>query len=390
MKRLRIAVLVRHFGSRFGGAERYAVALVEALATRHEIHVFAQTVEHAHPNVQYHCQPHPAERPRWLNLIRFGRWAQAQTAHGFDVIHSHENLWFGHVQTFHVRTVKEGLWGRHVGFARQMMAHVQAFTSLRLLAYLWLEKARVGLNVPGRTRVAASALLAHEIQKHYPFSESEAGSCFVHVIPPGVDRPERRGRNEARSALGLSHDAFILLFVGNDYARKGLKTALDALEHLKKTSAGPRQNSHLYVVGDGAQRPRFEAMAREKGLIENVCFAGSQTQMGPWYEAADILIHPTREDSFGMVVLEAMAFGCPVILSPSPWCGLADGLTDPLQAVLLAHPHDAQGLAQAILHLRDHEDERQARIHAALAFAQAQTWEDRASQYEALYCAVSR
>ena len=49
--RLRIAVLNRHFGYRFGGAERYAAAIAESLSERHEVHVFSQEIEHAHPGI---------------------------------------------------------------------------------------------------------------------------------------------------------------------------------------------------------------------------------------------------------------------------------------------------------------------------------------------------
>ena len=53
-RRLRIAVLNRHFGRRFGGAESYSVALVEALAARHELHVFAQEFDHPGIGIALH------------------------------------------------------------------------------------------------------------------------------------------------------------------------------------------------------------------------------------------------------------------------------------------------------------------------------------------------
>ncbi|MBU3740125.1 MAG: glycosyltransferase family 4 protein, partial [Rhodoferax sp.] len=65
-RRLRVAVLTRVFAPWGGGAERYAMALVEQLAARHEIHVFAQTVQHQWPGVHYHRIARPFARPRWL------------------------------------------------------------------------------------------------------------------------------------------------------------------------------------------------------------------------------------------------------------------------------------------------------------------------------------
>ena len=71
---MRIAVLSRNFSSTGGGAERYSIALVEQLASRHEVHVFAQTIAHQHPGVTYHQVSLPMKRPRWINqaLIREG------------------------------------------------------------------------------------------------------------------------------------------------------------------------------------------------------------------------------------------------------------------------------------------------------------------------------
>ena len=68
-RRLRIAVLNRVFSPTGGGAERYSIALVEQLAQRHEIHVFAQQIDHHWPGVSYHTVSSPLTRPRWINLL---------------------------------------------------------------------------------------------------------------------------------------------------------------------------------------------------------------------------------------------------------------------------------------------------------------------------------
>ena len=67
--RLRIAVLNRVFSPTGGGAERYSIALVEQLAQRHEIHIFAQQTDHHWPGVTYHTMSSPMNRPRWINLL---------------------------------------------------------------------------------------------------------------------------------------------------------------------------------------------------------------------------------------------------------------------------------------------------------------------------------
>ena len=67
--RLRIAVLNRNFSPTGGGAERYSIALVELLAERHDIHVFAQRINHDWPGVTYHTISQPMARPRWVNQL---------------------------------------------------------------------------------------------------------------------------------------------------------------------------------------------------------------------------------------------------------------------------------------------------------------------------------
>ena len=114
-KRLRIAVLNRTFVSTGGGAERYSIALVEQLAQRHEIHVFAQEIDHTWPGVTYHRLPRPFVKPRWLNQLWFALSSWWATRCGFDVVHSHENTWHGEVQTVHVLPVRYSLFHGRMG-----------------------------------------------------------------------------------------------------------------------------------------------------------------------------------------------------------------------------------------------------------------------------------
>ncbi|NBS48832.1 MAG: glycosyltransferase family 1 protein, partial [Betaproteobacteria bacterium] len=97
--RLRVAVLSRNFGARFGGAERYSVELVRELSATHEMHVFAQAFDHDLTGIQIHRVPRGFTRPRWLNQWWFAAWTAWATRRGFDVVHSHENTWHGDVQS---------------------------------------------------------------------------------------------------------------------------------------------------------------------------------------------------------------------------------------------------------------------------------------------------
>ncbi|MDD5472307.1 MAG: glycosyltransferase, partial [Sideroxydans sp.] len=109
-RRLRIAVLNRQFSATGGGAERYSMALVAQLAAQHEIHVFAQHIDHDVPGVSYHRVSKLVSRPRWLNQLWYAGVTWWATRRGFDVVHSHENTWHGQVQTVHVLPIKYNLF----------------------------------------------------------------------------------------------------------------------------------------------------------------------------------------------------------------------------------------------------------------------------------------
>lgn len=374
--RLRIAILTRNFDPTGGGAERYAVALAERLAKRHEVHIFAQHIASQAPGLTYHLLP-ALRRPRWLNQLLFAYLAHRRTRAGFDIIHAHENGWAGNVQTVHVRPIRYNLLGEHHGLRRGLLRWLKIATSPRLAAYLWLERSRFR-PCPGRKVVAVSSTLRQELATSYP----ESVACLA-VIPPGVTLPDTPpAQTEARQALGLANSVPLLLFVANDLTRKGLDTALQALQDA--TPVLPSR-PHLAVVGGNpGQLDHYRRLAATMGLESQVHFLGPQRAMSVVYAAADLLIHPTREDTFGMVVLEAMAHGLPVVVSRAPWCGLAADLGEQ-EAWLLDHPDDAGGLAQAIHTLLTHPTQREALARSGAQVATRYAWDDIAKRYQILY-----
>jgi len=214
---LRIAVLSRNFSSTGGGAERYSIALVEQLAARHEVHVFAQTIAHEYPGVIYHRIPLPLRKPRWINQLWFAYATWKATRKGFDIVHSHENTWHGNVQTVHVLPVKHNLFKGRSGISL-FLQRLKVCTSPRLLAYLWLEAARYAMQ-PRRAVVLASDTLQSVMEVSYPQARSA-----MHVISPGVadvPGPSTDEQKEyARAKLKLPLSGRGLLFVGNDFEKR--------------------------------------------------------------------------------------------------------------------------------------------------------------------------
>lgn len=374
-RRLRVAVLNRQFLATGGGAERYSIALVEHLAAQHEIHVFAQAIDHRWPGVTYHRVSQPFKRPRWVNQLWYAAATWWATRKGFDVVHSHENTWHGQVQTVHVLPVKYNLFQGRTGWARALR-WLKVLSSPRLLVYLALERSRFSQQLP-RALVLTSQTLVEQTQQVYPRCKSA-----IQVITPGVDQvpgpASEHEKSAARALLGLPPAGYCVLFVGNDYRKKGLETLVDALATLPTSC-------FLTVVGNAAQLPVFKAQVKARGLDERVFFLGPMRDVRSAYVAADCLAHPTREDTFAMVVLEAMAHGLPVVVSGAHYCGIASLLRNGRDALVLDNPFNVDALAAALLRVQQAPALAKDLSDAGLAFAQDHRWEALAQRQSEIY-----
>jgi UDP-glucose:(heptosyl)LPS alpha-1,3-glucosyltransferase len=376
--RLRIAVLNRIFSSTGGGAERYSIALVEQLAQRHDIHVFAQRIDHHWPGVTYHSISMPVTKSGWINQLWYATVTWWMTRKGFDIVHSHENTWHGHIQTAHVLPVKYNLLQGRYGW-RLALGWLKVLASPRLSAYVWLEHLRFAPHKQ-RSVIATSPSLADMIAQAFPNALS-----LLNVITPGVDKvsgpPTRNEQLAARVRLGLPPSGRCILLVGNDYRKKGLGTLVDALPDLPAST-------FVAVVGNPSQKYAFREQARALGVESRIHFLGSRKDLGEAYRAADCLAHPTLEDTFAMVVLEAMAHGIPVVVSQERYCGIAGLLDDGQNALILQDPTDHRELAAKLRRVLDEVSLRERMILQSLSFARAHQWAGIADRQEAIYMAL--
>lgn len=106
----------------------------------------------------------------------------------------------------------------------------------------------------------------------------------------------------------------IFLFVGHVIPRKGLPLLLNACAVLQEKGY---ENYTLVVVGDGSQREELEAFCQEHHLSDRVHWAGrvNYDQIGTYFKNADVFVFPTQEDTWGVVTLEAMLLGKPILCS---------------------------------------------------------------------------
>lgn len=160
------------------------------------------------------------------------------------------------------------------------------------------------------------------------------------IIPNGVDLSRFTPRGKKMEIF--SDEKINLLFVGRIEPRKGLIYLLRALSEIKD------DRLHLTVVGEGPVREDCERFVQRKKM-ENVFFAGevSGKDLPLYYRTADIFCSPAfRGESFGIVLLEAMASALPLIAFANP--GYKELLANYPSPKLLPKPKDVEGLAQAI------------------------------------------
>ena len=207
----------------------------------------------------------------------------------------------------------------------------------------------------------------------------------IEVVPPGVDHaffsPGDRGG--ARQALGLD-DRPTVLFVGRIQPLKGLTVAIEALSRLEQT------DSRLVVVGgpsgpDGPKEwDRAQAMMSSLGVADRVELVEPQPHhaLSSWYRAADVVVVPSRSESFGLVALEAAACGIPVVANA---VGGLRTLVRHDRTGFLVEGRDPEAMAQRIDELLAHSARADAMGRAAASEAQRYSWSTTAGRLRRLY-----
>lgn len=233
------------------------------------------------------------------------RFAEEQPE-GYDVIHSHywQSGWAGTL------------------LARELdLPHVVMFHTLGEVK----NRARFGEQEP-RLRIRHERTIARRATGIVTASDHErilleryyaADPSRMYTVPCGIDLElfQPKDQREARTRLNLPGDSPILLWVGRLEKLKGVEILVDAVAELER-----RDFTLLVVGGDeraAEMRAELEAQAEAAGIGANVRFEGPVPHDSlPWYySAADVCVVPSYYESFGLVAVEAMACGTPVIAS---------------------------------------------------------------------------
>ena len=209
----------------------------------------------------------------------------------------------------------------------------------------------------------------------------------IQIVSPGVDLSHfqpMQDRAAARIAVGLPSEQRMLLFVGRIEPLKGIDTILRALDIVRDMYPETLKLLKLIIVGGDLSDPppeiiRLKEMCEKLGLDAYIDFVGARSheQLPTFYNAAEALIMPSDYESFGMVALESMACGTPVIASEVG--GLAFLIRD-FETGLHVPVRDPQALAERIYTLLANPHERDQMGQRARQAAEAYGWPDIVTQ----------
>jgi UDP-glucose:(heptosyl)LPS alpha-1,3-glucosyltransferase len=226
----------------------------------------------------------------------------------------------------------------------------------------------------GRRRpylAAISGSVAREYREHYRFPEER-----IVLIPNGVDLERFRpvpNRSSLRERLGLPAESYIVLFVGHEFARKGLRFAIEGIARARS------ERPTLLVVGRDRAAP-YRGLARSLRIEKQVRFLGGREDVPDIYAASDCFFLLSDYEPFGLVGLEALASGLPVIATRCG--GVEQYLVDGVNGLYVER--DGESVARALRRMLDEPS-----LHAGLAAgarpaAEAFGWGPIADKYLAL------
>ncbi len=362
---MKLAIISRPFVYH-GGVETATAGLVGALVDHgHEVHLYSPPGQLPVAGASLHRLPllRAPALIRTLSLPLVA--ARAVRTRDHDVVQSHE------------RTLSQDIYRAGEGCHRAYLAtRPRRRLGLRHRIVLALE-ARVFRSTP---RIVAIARRGRaEIARLYGVADAR-----LRVVYNGVDlarfHPDNRGRHRRAvlAEIGVPGDAWVVLFAGSGFERKGLGDLIEGFARWSDASA------RLVVLGKGDTRP-YRALAERLGVQGRIAWPGTRPDIERWYAAADVVALPSRYEPFGNVHLEALASGVPMLASTA--AGGAE-LIEPGANGVLVGPGDAAGIAQALARLR--ETAWPALSEAARRSAEPFTYQAQVAGFEKIYVEIPR
>jgi UDP-glucose:(heptosyl)LPS alpha-1,3-glucosyltransferase len=325
-----------------GGGEMFALRFLGKMKERgHAITVLANKMD---PSLKDRFQfiRIPLLKPfSFLKMWSFAWFARKAAKRGkYDLVFSNE------------RTLYQDIYfageGCHNAWLRQRFRQLGPVKKLLIAinplhrVIRFLEK-RCLKNPRLKGVIAFSQRTSRELTEQYNLPPGK-----IKVVPHGVPAAETpsstSNRNTLRKDLGIANEEMVLLIIGSGFERKGLRFVIESLAHFDDALF------RLLVVGKGSTK-KYRKLARKLGLEDRVHFYGHNPNASLFYSIADVFVFPTLYEPFGLVVLEAMAHGVPVVVSAC--AGAAELITHGENGLIAQDPFDPREIGALLNNLQD-------------------------------------
>lgn len=301
-------------------------------------------------------------------------FAHSKNIH-YDLIHSH--YWLSGLAALKLREQ----W------------QVPVLQMFHTLAYLKNRIARSPQELEGSLRLASERKIVQEVDGIITATEIEKEELQQHyaadpqkitVLPPGVDlcRFYPIPQDEAKAVIGIPPTEKVILYVGRIEPLKGIDNLLKAIALLRKSEVLTTCPHYVAIIGGDPDKPRelldqemrhLQDMNHSLGLDDMVVFLGKKAQdsLPYYYSASEVVVMPSHYESFGMVALESMACGTPVIATK---VGGLELLVQDEVTGLSVPDDDPESLAIQLKRMLCKEGLREELSKNCLEFAQGFNW----------------
>jgi UDP-glucose:(heptosyl)LPS alpha-1,3-glucosyltransferase len=365
----KIAVVIPKYGL-LGGAEQFVAELTGRLVDRtgYDFHVCANRWQKPDAPLTFHQTP-VISFPKFMTTPSFAYFAQRHIHRGnFSLVHSHERIFAADIYTMH--GIPHRYWVHNIRRKRMSLYDLATDRVERRLVH--------GDNC--KKLIAVSSLTKDIFLQEYKINPEK-----VSVIHPGVDlndyatADKRSIRETIRKEYGFRSEEPIILFASMNFEIKGLDDILFSLAKLKA-----QNHQFKFIVAGKGNIKKYTKIAKEAQIISDIIFTGplNKENLIKMYLASDLYIMLSKFDTFGMVVLEAMAAGVPVIISGN--VGAKDLVRENKNGFVIHNTSDTDNIAAKIALLLD-ENIRRPMAAAAYLTASQNTWDSVAAKYQNIY-----
>jgi D-inositol-3-phosphate glycosyltransferase len=295
---------------------------------------------------------------------------------GYDLIHSH--YWMSGVAAEYLKET----WKVPIVHMFHTLGHMKnrvARNQSEFEGAYRLDGEQRCMDISDRLIVSTPAEV-QQMEAYYQLDQNK-----IEIIPPGVDLSHFYPipKDEAKAAIGIPQDAQMLLFVGRIEPLKGIDTLLHALAIMRDECHLETCSYHLAIIGgdtqvdlgsSGSEINRLKDLCQSLGLNDMVVFLGKRDQstLPYYYSAAEVLVMPSYYESFGMVALESMACGTPVVASHTG--GLAYLVQNGINGFTVSGGN-VKELAKRLTQLIVNDELREKIGRQAAEFARSFSWE---------------